>query len=358
MLAALALTALSSLAQAPSNSELRTALDALRETGPGEARFEAAKARLPELLASRSDVFVEGAAYLVGIHGLAEFAPDLVAALRAQSERTKDPSTKAYSLLLDALIQLEHAAPAELILARASEEHAELVYLALGVETDEQRAADNLARFVALGLRSESAYWAAAIELTLARDPRIAEELLVGAPWELELGVRDSGSDTQMGRVDGQRIRSWAHPQWPPFVSYRLDLPAPNGALAELRHTRSEHTRSAHSQMGPGLAARRDWRLRLLRELSAQSTPPPVDQLELYVDDPRTISAAVDERVKVLRASLDRLVRQFAEAGLIVDSEKLRKRIHFTVELRDLRAERTPPLAAPADTESVRYLLR
>lgn len=358
MLAVLALAALSSLTQSPSNSELRAALDALREEQPGEARFEAAKPRLVDLLASRSGFFVEGAAYLIGIHGFAEFAPDLVEALRVESGRTGNESKKAYALLLDALIQLEHAAPAEWILAGASEEHAELVYLALGCETNQQRALDNLARFVALGMSSDPAYWAAAIELTLANDVRIVEELLVGAPWELEVGLRDSGSDSTLGETFWRGVRSSSHPQWPPLVSYRLTLPARDGALDEIRHERTEHARSVHLAGGLGFKARADWRKRLLRELHPAATPPLADEFEFYADNLSAISRIAHERANVLRTKLTELAHEFARAGLLSEPEKLCRRLSFRVELRELRSKPTAPLVAPADTELVRFVRR
>jgi hypothetical protein len=356
MFVALAVATLCSLAQTPSNVELRAALDALREGQPGETRFEAAKPRLAELLASQSDFFVEGAAYLVGRRRFGEFAPALVEALRTDAQRPKGKSTKAYSLLLDALIQLDHAAPADLILARASEEHAALVYLALGCEKDERRAADNLERFVALGMRSEPAYWAAAIELTTARDPRIVDELLVGAPWELVVGVRDSSSDSTLGETLELRTQSWSHPQWPPFVNYRLTLPSPAGALDEIRRARSEHVRSAALPSRLGFHARLAWRLRLLRELHAGVARLLPSAFEIYVADVNSISSAVDIQVAALRGELSEIVRELAELGFVADPQGTSSRLTFRAELHDLRSDRGSPLVAPADTESVRFV--
>jgi hypothetical protein len=358
MFVALAVATLCSLAQAPSNVELRAALDALREGQPGETRFEAAKPRLTELLASESDFFVEGAAYLVGQHRLGEFAPALVDALRTEAQRPKGKSTKAYSLLLDALIQLDHAAPAELVLARASEEHSSLVYVALGCEKDQERAADNLARFVALGMRSEPAYWAAAIELTAARDPCIVDELLVGAPWELVVGVRDRSSDSTLGETIELRTQSWSHPQWPPFVRYRLTLPLPAGPLDETRHERSEHVRSATLPSRLGFHARLGWRLRLLRELHPGVARLLPSAFEIYVDDVNSIASACHAQVATLRGELSEIAREFAELGFVADPQEPSRRSTFLAELHDLRSDRGSPLVTPADTASVRFVRR
>jgi hypothetical protein len=356
MFVALAVATLCSLAQAPSNVELRAALDALREGQPGETRFEAAKPRLTELLASESDFFVEGAAYLVGQHRLGEFAPALVDALRTEAQRPKGKSTKAYSLLLDALIQLDHTAPAELILARASEEYAEFVYLALACEKDDQRAADNLARFVALGMRSESAYWAAAIELTAARDPRIVDELLAGAPWEFALGLRDPGSDALASERFSARFSCSSHDQWPPVVRYRVELPSLTGPLDGIRHERTEHARSTSRTIGLRLEERVGWRLRLLRELHSGVTAFPPSAFEIYLDDVNSLSKAGHAHVAVLHSEVSRLAHKLADLGLIADAQVASNRATFRVEVYDLRSDRRPRLSAPTDTESVRFV--
>jgi hypothetical protein len=355
MFAALAVATLCSLAQAPSNVELRAALDALREGQPGETRFEAAKPRLPELLASESDFFFQSAAYLIGQHRLSEFAPALVEALRAETARTKGKSVSAYPRLLDALIQLDHAAPADLILARASEEHAEFAYLALACEKDEKRAADNLARFVALGMRSESAYWAAAIELTAARDGRIVDELLVGAPWEFALGLRDPGSEALASERSWGSFRCGSRDQWPPFVRYRITLPSLSGPLDEIRHERTEHARSSSDRLDLRLEERVSWRLRLLHELHPGVTAFSPSAFEVYVDDVNSISNVSHAHVAELRSEISKLAHKLAELGLVADPKQALARATFRVELHDLRSGRKPRLSTPTDTASVRF---
>ncbi len=358
MFAALAVATLCSLAQAPSSVELRAALDALRESRPGETRFEAAKPHLPELLASESGFFVQSAAYLIGQHGFSEFAPALVEALRTETARTKGKSATTYSRLLDALIQLDHAAPADLILARASEEYAEFVYLALACEKDEQRAADNLARFVALGMRSKSAYWAAAIELTAARDPRIVDELLVGAPWEFALGLRDVGSEAQASERFWARFSCSSHDQWPPLVRYRLELPSPTGPLDEIRHERTENARSTSRMIGLRLEDRVRWRLRLLHELHPDVTAFPPNAFEVYVEDVNSISSASHAQVAVLHSEISKLAHGLADLGLVADPLRASDRATFRVEVYDLRSDRRLRLSAPTDTPSVRFVRR
>lgn len=358
MFAALAVATLCSLPQAPTSVELRAALDALREGQPGQAAFDAAKPRLPELLESRSSYFVEGAAYLIGVHRLGEFAPELVEALRVEVNRPEKGSTRTYSLLLDALIQLDHVAPADLVLAKAREEHAAEAYLALSCEKDEELRADNLARFVALGFRTEAAYWAAAIELALAGDARIVEELLVGAPWELALGVCERGQNVLFGAGVSRRFRSCSHARWPPLVTYQLTLPALTGPLDEIGLNRVEDDRHRCRTRRLERAERGGWRLRLLRELHSEVTPRLAREFEGYLDDASALSAVAGARVDALRKSLTELAHEFAAVGLVEGPDELCKRLSFLVEVHDLRAERSSPLFVPVDTQSVRFVRR
>src|SRR5687768_15769004 len=101
MLVLAALACLSWVSQEPTVEELRAAYDALRDGQPGEAKFEAALPRLPDLLASRSSTFVEGAAYVAGELGRSECVEALVDALRHENVGTGERSVGPTRCLLD-----------------------------------------------------------------------------------------------------------------------------------------------------------------------------------------------------------------------------------------------------------------
>lgn len=344
-LACMVLAGLGQPAQESSTKELRAALDVLRDGQPGEAAFEAALPRLPELLASRSSVFVEGAAYLAGIHGRSECADALIDALRHENERPPDRSASTTRCILDALIQLDVAAPAEVLLARPDPELATMLYLALSCEPDPERAATSLVRFVALGWCADRPYWAAAVELAVARDPRIVAHAFA-ADWELQVGVRDPRSADEVPDTLGGGRWTVSHAMWPPRVQYELKLPDSGAPLDRIEYTRHEHDRSGPQPSRLFPHERIAWRARILRELAPGSPALDLPAATAYVEtfDRASLERAVREHVARARSLLATAAEELERSKLLPDAAAATAALRFSVELVDLRSDRSTPL--------------
>jgi hypothetical protein len=342
----LAIGVLCFAAQTPPNEGLRAALEAMRNGEPGDASFEAALPRLPELLRSGSSAFVEGAAYLAGIHGRAECAEELVDALRRENERPPDGSSAPTRALLDALVQLDHAAPADVLLARPDPELATVLYLALSCEGDPASASSSLVRFVELGWCAEPSYWAASIELTVARDPRIAAHAFGGDVWELQIGVRDPGSADEVPYALQGGYWGTSHATWPPRVQYQLKLPEPDAPLDDIEFTRKEYVRSGPEPRRLSTHHRIEWRGRLLRELAPSSPELDLAAATAYVEsiDRRALEIAIREHVARARAVLAAAAEELARAKLLPDAATAASALRLSVELVDLRSDVSVPL--------------
>ncbi|MEO6709654.1 MAG: hypothetical protein ABI054_11175, partial [Planctomycetota bacterium] len=226
---ALALVALASLSAAqrsqvplpPAPSiELRSALDGLRKnTILGEER-ESALGMLPAMIASETQFFVEGGAYLAGKHRRTECVPYLIASLERENRRTVDSSSEPTRCLLDALIRLDARVSADVLLTRPQTEFASQTYLLLAKA--DRPDLQGLLRFYDLGWDSLAGHWASACTLVAAGGTGVVQRLLVAQPWPLEFVVRDHGAGMESSLRRGSGVRCSSHPLWPPRTRYSL----------------------------------------------------------------------------------------------------------------------------------------
>jgi hypothetical protein len=358
MLAALAVVAtLCALAQGPTRDELAADLRALRHGVPGEPAFDAAAPRLGALLDSRDAEFVAGAAYLIGEHRMSSYAPQLINALRHESEEAERSPTHVFVLLADALLQLEQPVPIELLFAKASSEHAGLLYFALTKTSVRRRDTDSLVRLLKLGLRSAPAHWAAAIELTRARDRRVVDELLCGEPWALCIDVHDPGEGMYV--IPSCSVERLEPPVWPPRVRYRITLPDVDSKQTDIQFARYVFHCGCRIRT-PAPTPRRRWRVRLLRELAPAVSPiSKVDfDLELAFSSTDALGAALETHIAAVRARLEALVDALDAEGLVDDVLAAKEQLRLRVELRDGRNSVTPALPKPPDTSRVTFNVR
>jgi hypothetical protein len=359
MIASIVFIALAFAAQTPV-SELRAALDDLRAGKPGEARFEAALPKLPDLLTSRSSFFVAGAAYLAGMHGRRECAGALREALSIENGRAKDADSAPRSAIFDALIRLEIAAPPELVLGRSDAEFASQCYLVLALEHDEARRAEGFAKLVQLGWATTAAHWAAAGRLAEARDASGFVAVLTSAPWDAIFAVRDRGSERVSSAGGGGGGWSTSHDSWPPRVSYKLALPKPDEPLGAITFERFENTRSGTLAAQIRTHERIERRARVMRAYVGGAPelalgPDAVIALHDFKNAAACAGAALDHAERV-RARITAVARALAETAKLEDLERVLARVRIRVHIEDRRTDAEPPLAIPLSTESIEFV--
>lgn len=340
--------------------ELRPALDALRKGQPGEAAFEAALPKLPELLASKSSAFVSGAAYLAGKHGRKECHAALVSALEHENTLSTDTSREPTGVLLDALIRLDLAAPMEIVLAKPEPKFAAHMYLALAIEKDSAKRADGLARFLDLGWTATQAHWAAVYRLTAARDPRAARWLIAGAPWMSRFGVCDDQTEQYLGDTLGGGRWATSHEMWPPRVDYQLTLPTKDQPLDAITFKRAEHTRSGPYPSNVPFTEVIEARARALEHLLGGVSQLDVEQVTEFVvyEDNASLGSALEEHVVQLRARIRSAAEQLVAKKMLNDIEPLLASLSFRVEVHDLRKQPDPPIVWPQSTPTLDLVVR
>lgn len=329
------------LPQAPTKEQLVADLAALRHGEPGQAAFDAAAPSLGAMLESGDDALIPGAAYVIGVHGFAGYADLLLATLRREAQRPASAPIRSFTHVLDALVQLDVEVPAELVLARTRVENVGLAHVALANRSDAERALDGLAGLVCLGLREEPAHWAALIELTLARDARGVDELLFGQPWSLEVDIQGPGGYGASRSFLSRQVLSLS--RWPPAVSYRVKLPADGARLDAIEFTRAESSRGCRTY-GSNDLDQQGWRLRLLRELLADSAVPTASNFDARIEyeHAEQVRNELEAHVTAVRARLESLFDLLAAQKLVEPAAKPRLRLH--VGLRDHRAPGAPSL--------------
>lgn len=351
----LATAAVCALPQAPARGQLVADLAALRHGEPGQAAFDAAAPSLGAMLESGDDALIPGAAYVIGAHGFDGYANLLLATLQREAQREASAPLRSFTHVLDALVRLEVEVPAELVLARTRAENAGLAYVALASRADAARALDGLAGLVCLGLRDEPAHWAALIELTLARDPRGVDELLFGQSWVLEVEVQERGGYGASRTFNSGFACSLS--RWPPAVNYRVVLPPAGAQLDSIEFTRVEVARGCRSTSTNSLD-QQGWRLRLLRELLAESAVPTASDFDARIEfeHAEQVRRDVEAHVATVRARLESIVDTLATDKLVDPAAKSRLRLH--VKLRDHRTAGAPPLPQLRSRADVTFELR
>jgi hypothetical protein len=341
----------------PSGEELRAAMQALRNGKAGEASFDSALPLLPELIRSGSGNFVAGGAHLAGQLGRSECVPALVTALEHENARAANGSEHPTRAILDALIRLEARVPHGTLLARPDVRFAAQVYV-LSMH-DAEHGAEALAQLMAQGFFQSPAHWAAACALTHARDRRVAEHLLAGSAWELEIGVRLPGSEAELGLYGSGGQWSTPHASWPPRAYYDLRLPKPDEPLQPIAHVRREHLRSGPRDPVIPAEERTGWRVRLidalLREAPERGLLHGSESFVVDLVDAASYQREIQGRVDELIGRWERVLAALDRQDLIGDPVPVRARLSFAIRIVDLRPEGSPALPLPPQRADVRY---
>ncbi|MCB9885718.1 MAG: hypothetical protein H6838_09510 [Planctomycetes bacterium] len=340
--------------------DLRAALQALRNGALGEPEFDRALPLLPQMLTSDSSTTVAGAAYLVGKHRRTECAPDLLRAL-ADHDAGDRPIEAVQRALLDALIQLDFAAPGEILLRRPQRQLADHLYLALACEKQPRRRADNMFGLVSLGWIETRAHWAAACRLTAAADPRIAAWLVKGTDIELCCVVHDVDSEPGFFGMGSGGGWSSSGSHWPPITNYELRLPGADQPLDDVGSKRTEHSRSGPSPEKVCVDERIEWRGRLLTHLVGQVAAAEVEALlapmQVAFADNDSLTAAINAQVAARRARLRTVAMLLARRKLLEEPLSGLDKVRFVVEFVDHRSGEDKP-ALPRDSGDPAVILR
>jgi hypothetical protein len=339
------LLALAALTQnaAPSAAELRAALEALRAGAPGEAAFEAALPRLPELIRSRSDWFVAGGAYLAGKHGRSECVPALLDILRASDDARADDR----HVVLDALIRLDaRVEPARLALDPKLPAES-LILLARDLPNNR----DELAELMHACAQDEPSRWVAAGLLVEADHTRIAAFLIADTEWPIDVVVRDPGSEVGLGSgAVGSRMLI-SHPPWPPRFCYELSLPEPGSAFAPVRFERREYADGMRLPSPVPADRRNELRARLLdgwlKGLAPGDGPRADEDLLLDWRGSADFESRLRDHIAGLRGRIARAASELEAAGKFDRAPYIAACAWIRVELHDLREDGVGSLPRP-----------
>jgi len=331
-------------------------MDGLREHKLSGAELESALALLPAMIASESEFFVEGGAYLAGKHRRTECVPALIASLEREKRSTKYWNPEPTRCLLDALIRLDARVSADLLLTRPKKEFASQTYLLLAKADPPDL--EGLVRFFDLGWDSLSGHWASACTLVAAGEPRVVEPLLIAQPWPLEFVVRDPDSLRGMTFCCRGGAHRSSHPVWPPRVLYNLKLPRTGSADLEVGFSRSEY---ATGWWNDGLSEVQDqleWRLRLLERQLGSLAPDFRERLtaDHAFEDNTGFLEALDRSADAVLAPLHDAIHRAAELNMISDVDAVTKQLRVRITLVDHRSEPASPLPRTKKRANVEFV--
>lgn len=337
--------------------ELRKALDALRAGAPGEPAFDEALPQLPELIASGSGWFVASGAYLSGRHSRAECIPALVEALGRENAAPPDHADFTKVAILDALILLEAEVPATLVTQRLEANTLAPSFLLLARQGES--AADGLLALFDAAPANDEARWAAACALVAARHPRIAQRLLAGMEWELDLVVRDPGSGAAVGQTGGIACWTSAHAQWPPRVIYDLRLPADGEPLMPVGFERRERTRSGRLPARLYAPERTAWRARLIDDLLGESEERGLlrrsEDMSIEWTDADAYAGAVRAHCLDFHDRIARVAARLESAGFLERGQDVAASATIRIRIHDLRDSPATPLPPAPELPRVTY---
>lgn len=343
----------------PVRAPLESVLETLR-TGPDAADgFASALARLPELLDAPLRELVEGAAFVAGEHQQIDCVPALLEALRRERLGRYGKVSRVRELALDALIRMRVAPPHDLLFGAGSRTHPGMLFAAVQCEPKRERRCEGLAKLLERTGESDTAHWAAAIELVCERDARVAEALLL-EEWRLEVLVIGPDGARSAGPYFGRSTRCSRVELWPPHCGYSIELHDPALALVPPTVTRSSRARAFTV---PFSSVRRrvgdTWRLRLCAELAPRVRPLEVAELTVTTAacDAPSLQLLVEDHVERLRAHLELLADELNSGGLLRRAADIASRSRLRVDLHDCRLDRASKLETPQSRPGVRVIV-
>jgi len=343
----------------PVRAPLSEALSCLRAGPEGSTGFDESLERLPELLDSPAREFVEGAAFVAGEHQRAECAPALLDALRRDRLGRYGKQSRVGELALDALIRLRVAVPHERLFERGATAQPGLLFAAVMLDEEPGQRCDGLAKLLERTTELDTAHWAAAIELTRARDARVAQVLL-RQQWRACVVVVGPSGASQFSERWSCRTRCGQGEVWPPYVGYSIELHDAEHALASPRIVRSTRSRAYSAPFSAVSQHLRDtWRLRLLAELAPREAPLSVADLSLTTRDCEalTLRSLAERHRDRIRAHVASLAIELRSSGLLPRSAHVERSVRVVVELRDCRPDRSVALELPQGLDGVRVVL-
>jgi hypothetical protein len=283
--------------------------------------------------------------------------PALLRALQRENERGIDKSDTSKRAILDALIVLDAQVQPGLLMQRL--ERTSLTETCLLLLQYKAGASDALLELFDKAPSHTKAPWAAACALVSNRDKRIAERLIAGRAWELDLKVSGLGRGGGWAYCGGDPRWHSSHENWPPKVTYDLRLPEYGAALLLIRSVRTEGTRSGLVEQGIAERERNALRIRLLNVLLGEEQERgllrPSEDFALDVTSVEDYHRKLQDHCMDLRDRLTHVALRLEALGHLEHAQELADLIVLHIRLHDFFSEDGARLPRPPDLPWVEF---